>query len=678
MRLCGARNRRFQVWLTAVVSIVGLAAAVDLRGSGFAGPEAALHPHALEAVPAAAMTPAAPLPRTGWTVTADSQETALGNDAATNAIDGDPATFWHTRWSTSVDAMPHTLTIDMHATDTVAGLTYLPRAAGPGGDGTVGQYAINLSTDGVHWGGPVSTGTFADDAALKTAAFAAAAARYVRLTALTEAGGRGQWTSAAEINLLGGAVAPAGPNAGTWSATIGFPLVPVAAAMLSTGKLLTWSSYDPYNYGGGGKTYTATLTPATGTVSQRIVTETGHDMFCPGTAVLTDGRILVNGGVDSGKTSIYDPATDSWTAGPLMNIPRGYNADTTLPDGRVFTLGGSWSGGQGGKNGEVWSAAAGWQLLPGVPVAPMLTADPQGVYRADNHGWFFATPGGRVFQAGPSKQMNWFDTTGSGGTTPAGLRGDDQDAMNGNAVMYDVGKILTVGGAPAYQNANATANAYVIDITNGVTVRKVAPMSYARAFHNSVVLPDGKVLVIGGESYPVPFSDDTAVLNPELWDPATETFTTMAAMTVPRNYHSVATLLPDGRVFSGGGGLCGGCSTNHPDGQIFTPPYLLNPDGTPASRPSITKAPATAAAGSTITVATKPAVARFALVRMGAATHSVDNDQRRIPLSPTSSSGTRYTLPIPADRGVVLPGYYMLFTLNSAGVPSVARIIRIS
>jgi galactose oxidase len=283
-----------------------------------------------------------------------------------------------------------------------------------------------------------------------------------------------------------------------------------------------------------------------------------------------------------------------------------------------------------------------------------------------------------VFQAGPSKAMNWYDTAGSGGTTPAGLRGDDQDAMNGNAVMYDVGKILTVGGAPAYQNANATANAYVVDINSGVTVRRVASMSYARAFHNSVVLPDGKVLVVGGEAYPVPFSDDTSVLYPELWDPATETFTTMAAMTVPRNYHSVAMLLPDGRVFSGGGGLCGSCSTNHPDGQIFTPPYLLNPDGTAVSRPSITKAPNTATAGSTITVATKRAVTRFALVRMGSATHSIDNDQRRIPLTPTSSSGTRYALSIPADRGVVLPGYYMLFALNSAGVPSVSRIIRIS
>jgi len=665
------------VWTVAVVSVLGLASVVDLHGGGNAGPAGEGHRHVLQAVPVAAMAPLAPLSRAGWTVTADSQQTAPGGHAAASAVDGDPATFWHTQ-SGTVGRLPHTFIIDMHATHTVAGLTYLPRPAGTGSSGTIGRYRVDLSLDSVVWGDSVATGTFADDATLKTAAFAAAPARYVRLTALSEASGGGQESSAAEINLLGGTVRAASLGGGAWGPTIGFPLVPVGAAMLSTSKLLTWSSYDPYSFGGGGQTVTATLTPATGTVTQRTVTETGHDMFCPGTAMLTDGRVLVNGGVDSAKTSIYDPATDTWTTGPLMNIPRGYNADTTLPDGRVFTLGGSWSGGQGGKDGEAWSAGAGWQLLPGVPVAPMLTADPQGVYRADNHGWFFATTGGRVFQAGPSKAMNWFDTAGSGGTTPAGLRGDDQDAMNGNAVMYDVGKILTVGGAPAYQDSNATANAYVIDITNGVVVRRVASMSHARAFHNSVVLPDGKVLVIGGESYAVPFSDDTAVLEPELWDPATETFAPMAAMTVPRNYHSVAMLLPDGRVFSGGGGLCGSCSTNHPDGQIFTPPYLLNPDGTPAPRPVITKAPATVTAGSTISVATKRAVTTFALVRMGSVTHSVDNDQRRIPLPPTSSSGTRYTLSIPADRGVVLPGYYMLFALDSAGVPSVSRIVRIS
>ena len=185
------------------------------------------------------------------------------------------------------------------------------------------------------------------------------------------------------------------------------------------------------------------------------------------------------------------------------------------------------------------------------------------------------------------------------------------------------------------------------------------------------------MLVVGGAARAVPFSDDTTVFNAEMWDPATETFTTMAPASVPRNYHSVAVLLPDGRVFSGGGGMCASCGTNHPDGQIFTPPNLLNPDGSLRPRPSITEAPSSVAAGSQMTVTTDRAVTSYSLVRLGAVTHTVNNDQRRIALTPASVTGTTYTLNIPADRGIVLPGNHMLFALDAAGVPSVAKIVQI-
>jgi galactose oxidase len=176
----------------------------------------------------------------------------------------------------------------------------------------------------------------------------------------------------------------------------------------------------------------------------------------------------------------------------------------------------------------------------------------------------------------------------------------------------------------------------------------------------------------------VPFSDGQSVMHPELWDPATEEFTTMAAMTVPRNYHSVALLLPDGRVFSGGGGLCGPCNTNHTDGQVFTPPYLFDSDGSPATRPVITTAPATATAGDQLTVSTAAAVSSFSLVRNGSSTHSLDTDQRRVPLTPTSHTGTTYTMDLPADHGVLVPGYYMLFAMDAHGVPSVSKSVRIT
>lgn len=249
--------------------------------------------------------------------------------------------------------------------------------------------------------------------------------------------------------------------------------------------------------------------------------------------------------------------------------------------------------------------------------------------------------------------------------------------MNGNAVAYDIGKILTLGGATAYQNANATNRAYAIDLTSGQpVVTRTGDMAFARSFANSVVLPDGTVAVFGGQNYPVPFSDAGAVMTPELWNPATGQFTALAPMAVPRDYHSVAILLPDGRVFSGGGGLCGTCATNHPDGQIFTPPYLMNSDGSLKPRPGITNAPSSAGYGSAISVSTDKPVASWVLVRDGQATHSVDNDQRRVPLKFTGS-GTSYTLSIPSDPGVATPGSYMLFALDANGVPSVASMITI-
>ncbi len=637
------------------------------------------HQH-LEIADAAMVSAAPKLPRTGWVVTASSEENAA--NGAQNVLDGDRATIWHSRWTTAA-ALPQWVTIDMRTARRVSGLEYTPRTGRA--NGRVGRYEIRLSADDVTWSDPVATGTLADDAAVKTISFAPSSARYVRLVSLSEAGERGPWASAAEIELLGdpGTQPPGGGDpsvVGAWGPVAGFPIVPAASAVVPGNRLLTWSAYAPDTFGGAnGYTQTAIMDLTTGLVSQRRIDDTKHDMFCPGTSMLADGRILVTGGSNATKASIYDPRSDRWAGAQDMNVGRGYQGQTTLSTGEAFTVGGSWSGGRGGKAGEVYSPKDDrWRQLPDVRPEPFLTADPAGVFRADNHAWLFAASGGRVFHAGPSARMHWVDTAGQGKVTDAGARSDSQDAMNGNAVMYDIGKILTLGGAPAYEKADATKAAYTVDITGRTpAVRRVADMASARAYVNSVVLPDGTVVAIGGQSRPVPFSDQDSAMEPELWNPATGRFTTLAPMAVPRNYHSVANLLPDGTVFSGGGGLCGKCATNHPDGQVFVPPYLLNPDGSRKPRPAITSAPATAAHGSTITIGTDRAVKSFALMRIGAVTHSVDNDQRRVPVASTAVSSTSHRVVIPSDAGTAPPGSYLLFALDGAGTPSVAAQIRV-
>lgn len=620
--------------------------------------------------------------RTGWTATADSNQP--GNDAQ-NVLDGDGNSFWHTAYNPDAP-LPHQITIDMQTSRYVNALTYQPRQDGSF-NGNIGEHKIYLSNDGVNWGSPVAIGTYLNDATTKRTAFANTNARYVRLFQTSEAN-ENQWGSAAEINVEEAPGPPPNPaGVGSWGPTIDFPLVPVAIALLPTGKVLTWSSYDGSYFTGspGGKTVTATYDPNSQIVSQRIITNTNHDMFCPGLSIDFNGRTVVTGGNDSPRTSIYDPGADNWISAPNMVISRGYQAQCTISDGRTFVIGGSWSGGQGNKNGEVYDPNSNtWTGLPGCPVAPMLTNDNGGVFRADNHGWLFGWKDGSVFQAGPSVNMNWYGTGGGGSQAGAGTRDGDGDAMNGNAVLYDAvaGKILAVGGAPNYQGAPAaTANAHIITIdapSQQATSQTINPMYYQRAFHNSVVLPNGDVFITGGQVNPNPFSDDSAQFTSEIWNHVNNQFTKTAVQSVPRTYHSTAILLPDATVFTGGGGLCGNCATNHYDAQVYSPPYLYHDDGSLRGRPEITDAPGTARVGTTVTVTSNGPVPEWSLIRYGSATHTVDTDQRRVTTQITGNNGNSYNLALPGDAGVLIPGFYHLFGIDAAGTPSVAKAIQIT
>ena len=189
---------------------------------------------------------------TAFTASTDSQETAAAANVATNAEDGDANTIWHTAYSTTpIPGFPHTFTIDMKANYIVYTLTYTPRQDGSN-NGNVGAHQIDVSIDGSSWIN-LAKGTFLDDKTVKPVQLKPTSARYVRLTALSEAGNRGPWASAAEIavSYASGYAAPNAATAGVWGATIDMPIVPVAAAVLyNSGKVLTWSAYEADTFGG--------------------------------------------------------------------------------------------------------------------------------------------------------------------------------------------------------------------------------------------------------------------------------------------------------------------------------------------------------------------------------------------------------------------------------------------
>ncbi|MFZ6694016.1 jacalin-like lectin [Undibacterium sp. SXout20W] len=477
----------------------------------------------------------------------------------------------------------------------------------------------------------------------------------------------------------------AAPSQAKWSAVTNLSLVPSFASILPNGKVLLFSADSQFSFTGGtpggGKTYSTIYDPNTNTFTDTLVSNTGHEMFCSGTSMLADGRLLIAGGGDAGKTSIYDSVSNTWSSSGTLNIPRAYNANTVLANGTVLTLGGSWLGGSVNKNAEVWSPSGSWSTLSGVSITPFLEPGQggSGSYTADGHLWLIPAGNGKVFHAGAGEQMHWISTQGNGEVTSAGVRGDDVYAFHGNTVMYDTGKVLKVGGTPQNVGSPSSASSYVIDLNTGVNVRKINPMSYARSYHNSVVLPDGHVVILGGMTVGGQFTDANAVLVPEIFDPVTETFTPMPAMSVPRDYHSVAVLLADGRVLSSGGGLCGqGCAANHPDLQILSPNYLFNADGSAATRPVITSAPASAAYGSVVNVTTDSAVTAFSIVRVNSITHGVNNDQRRLSLTFSSTGANTYQVNIPSNPGWAIPGVYMLFAMNSNGTPSVSKMVTIN
>jgi galactose oxidase len=177
---------------------------------------------------------------------------------------------------------------------------------------------------------------------------------------------------------------------GQWSDLIRLPVIPVAGFIVpaypESTRVMFFSSWSEDVFGGAsGKTQFADYNYQTGEVSQREVADTQHDMFCPGISTLEDGKVVISGGQDAEAVSIYDPETNEFTKGPDMNIPRGYQTSVTTSEGKIFELGGSFSGGVGGKNGELYDPATGnWTELTDALTEPMLTVDKEGAWRTDN------------------------------------------------------------------------------------------------------------------------------------------------------------------------------------------------------------------------------------------------------------------------------------------------------
>jgi Galactose oxidase-like, Early set domain/Bacterial Ig domain len=514
--------------------------------------------------------------------------------------------------------------------------------------------ALNAPGAAAHDGVETAAGHAAEDAVIHSASLERG------LDAQTRA------AIAADAAAAAAAVAGAPQDVGQWGPVVDWPVIGVHVALLPNGKVLAYDSIGDNateSYPVQDHTRATVWDPSTGTQTP-VNVNTGYNVFCSGLAHLVDGRLFLAGGNKDQQlngivqTHLFDPASNTWSLGPNMAAGRWYPSVTPLRNGEMLITSGRVN------TPEVRTLSGALRTLSTAPLSLPL------------YPWMDVAPDGRAFYSGPDQTMRTLDTSGTGAWQSLGQR-DGINRDYGSHALFDVGKMLVAGGGPS------TPDARVIDVTGATPqVTATAPMAHGRRQHNLTVLADGSVLATGGNSSGASLVDlANGVYAAELWNPATGQWRTLAAMQITRQYHSTALLLPDGRVLSSGGGICGTCDQVGylaKNAEIFSPPYLFQADGTPAPRPVIGSAPATSTYGAALDVATpNPAAIRtVALVRLGAVTHSVNMEQRYVPLSfiagTTSLSATG-----PANANIAPPGPYMLFIIDANGVPSVARMISI-
>ncbi len=459
---------------------------------------------------------------------------------------------------------------------------------------------------------------------------------------------------------------------GRWDSRTVMPHVPVTAANLPDGRVLTFASNQRTSFPNGPEfTYAAVWNPSTGTVTE--VNWNQHDMFCGGTVLRADGRFQVMGGRNVvRRSSIFNWQNNTWSRSADLNDPRWYTSSLILPMGDLFTVSGS-----GGENTAERFNGSTWRKYSNINWSPIST------HPSLESLWtpfVFVAPDGRIIHAGPTKNLHWLDPEGNGSLVSAGVQLPGTWYPKDAAIaMYEPGKLLVAGGLATGSSETPTNLAATINLyTDPPTVTPVAAMAHLRRFANGIVLPSGEVMVVGGNTSGQKFSDAGSVLAGEIWNPRTGQWRTVAGMTVPRNYHSVALLLHDGRVMAGGGGLAGNAAVDHADLEVYHPPSHFTATGAEAVRPALSDAPSLIGHTGRFTVRGTPGLRRFAMIRMASVTHGLTTDQRYFSPSFGESTPGVYELSPHNNPNVMLPGYWMLFGLNADGVPSRSRIIQVS
>jgi len=489
-------------------------------------------------------------------------------------------------------------------------------------------------------------------------------------------------------------------SAGSWASGKNTSTVAIHASILPNGKIFYLAGSGYHSSHQGGPYEARVLDPNTDTESNISLSE---DLFCAGQAPLPNGNILLAGG-----TLRYDIATDNcngkwhglksvyefdWSTSSLTKVTsmkhgRWYPTCITLADGNVMVTAGYDDYGDHNRLVEIynpssrtWSissaSSGGSTYTVGSSSAATCSGAGSPTYSGASPNLFLyprmhLMPNGNIVVAGMLDDIRlWNRSNGSwsalGLSSPSYRHYGTSVLLPLNNATTEKGKILIVGGSPTSSDP-ATRTCQILDFNTGnPSIRTVGSLTYGRKYLAPVILPDGKIVVFGGAAQ----GNNNPRYIPEMFDSSTEKWTTLPAASVPRVYHQVSLLLQDGRVWTAGSTPTR--SNWELRTEFFRPAYYS------ASRPSISGSPSVGYYGGSITIPTSSAssITKTTLVKCPDTTHHYDSNMRCIVLAVKSSTSTSVTVGAPLNANLAPPGYDYIHVINSSGVPSPARIIRI-
>jgi hypothetical protein len=454
---------------------------------------------------------------------------------------------------------------------------------------------------------------------------------------------------------------------GEWSAPVDVGLIGIHAVLLNTGKVLLFEFPHAVEEGSAA----VLVDPSTGAIED-VTVPWLRDVHCSGNSLLPDGRVLVTGGTVYGSSghdgvsdvAFFDPMSQSWTQGAPLEKPRWYPTNVETADGSTLVM-----------TGQAFDA----DLLPQktMETYDSLTGGTELPQSANNTSDLYARmvllPSGKLFRAGPNREGRLFDPATDSWSSVSSM-GFGRRYEGGVVLLPGLRRVLTAGGTDTttWERDNldpGTNSAELIDFGQPVPAwQAIQPMNRVRIHPNLVLLPDGTVLTVGGSEVGFHLQP---VHESELFDPVTGTWTLMAAQVAPRTYHSVALLLPDGRILSAGGYADDPMNTTI---EYYSPPYLSH-----GPRPTISSAPEKITYGRSFRIGspTPDSITRVVLIPASAVTHASNFGQRYVQL-PFTRGTTSLSARAPRTGGIAPPGYYMLFLVDGNGVPSVAEFVRLS